>query len=293
MSKIDTFDIAPEDEDKFFKYLKWGNRFVNTRIISKERPMSRGQKEAHAEISNLGLLTALWEGLTQDERDAWASAGFYSGQSGYNLFIQDTSYRLSNNIAGVAVANDYHQYKVAKITIPAGGGYHAFYQFHDDNYNIARKITGTQNSYEPVNIAEAMEFAMSWALNYKANLSPFGASPYARMWVQIQYDDGAGIVVYNKTKDLLLSTDWAYITDAAVGGPHTVVRYYLILEFNNVGGEFFFDVPELDYASQNWTIDANCDFIGDSIPYLGVSIVPSWVNWYPALGSTIRSIYPS
>lgn len=291
MARIDTFDIAPEDEEKFFKYLKWGNRFVNERIISKERPLSRQGTADVIETSYLGTITLLWDSLTQGERDAWASAAFYSGQTGYSLFVQDTSYRLKNSIAGVSTPSDYHQYKVGKIVIPPAAQDQILYQYHPANYNIARKITGTQNSYEPVAITETFGFPLDYAINYKADLVGYGASPWARMYIQIVYNDGAGEVTVNYYTSLSLVTDWAYITGTIASFPHTVVRYYYMLYFNDVAGDFFFDVPEVDYDSQNFALDANCDIIGDNIPALGVTINTPWRNLYPDRDATIVSKY--
>ena len=292
MSRVTTFEVPPEQEELFFKSLRWGNQFVNPRIIAKERPLSRAQKQAVADVSFLPDIAVLWNSLGIDDQNMWADAAFYSGQTGYALFIQDTSYRIKNSISGLATPDVYHQYKVGKIHLPNVAQYNLFAQDHYDAYYIARKITGSQDRLEPVLITETPVWPFFLAINFKTNLVSNGAGSFAFCGVEIEWWDGEDDQVSYIEHALSLQSGWDYKSGSLVDPGGTITRYSVYFEFNNVYGDVWFDVPELIYSSQNFVRDSNCDNIDEDIPNLGVTIEPIWGDAYPSHNATIESVYP-
>lgn len=292
MALINTFDVAPEDQEAFFKYLRWGNRYVSSRIIAKERPLSRRGVEEVIDTSLLDQISALWRGLSGAQQTAWQSAGSWSGQTGYALFVQDTSYRIKNALVGVATPNDYHQYKVVHLNNAVADYLFSISQYHYNEYYIVRKVTGSQNMLEPVFVEEYVTFPFFIRFNMKSSLTLGDPSWYFRMRVSLEYYI-SGVQYYQDTDFVLpLVADWDYyefeVPDpGGVYGVYTVTFYSWYTE-----GYIELDGVEFYHSSQNWAFDPNCDNMLIRYPqFPGIFIPANWQNNVNNSDVTMGSIY--
>jgi hypothetical protein len=293
MALIDGFSIAPENEELFFKAIRWGNRFVNTRLISKERPLSREAKNDVINTSVLPQVSEIWNGLTEEEKTLWVNAAYWAGQTGYNLFVQDTSYRINNGIAGIAVPNEYHQYKVVRVDITQGNKSYTVSQVHNKQYYKLTKVTGTQNQYKPVLITENVTMPMYFRFNLKSNLTKAATVSAFEARVEIDFigPDGYDQTAY--TFNVPINTAWDYFEIPVEGFEYEVLTYAIIFRVQGYTGVFEYDGIEIEHSSQNWAFDSNCDTVGYKQKNYGVYIPLAWyeVNFYK--GIEVVSVYPS
>jgi len=132
----------------------------------------RDRKFQLREISYLFNIAYAWAYLSDEVKAQWAAAGEVVFQHGYNLYVQDKSYRFKHGIGGEPSPSVYHQYLVGHLGVsaPATAALFAFYYNHRIN------------------------FPATFELCYKSNLTSAGANPYARLnFIWTRYYRGANI----------------------------------------------------------------------------------------------------
>ncbi len=88
------------------------------------------------EITYLYQIAYIWNNLSQATKDAWKEAGDVIGQHGYNLFVEDKSYRLKHGIAGEAIPSNFHQFTVGHINIVAPANKAEIVQYNSRRVNF-------------------------------------------------------------------------------------------------------------------------------------------------------------
>ena len=76
---------------------------------------------------------------TAAEIAAWKAAAAVGRQNYWNLFVQDTAYRLKYGIPGLATPSTLHQYKVGRIEIQAPATRVLLTQYHPIKYYVSEK----------------------------------------------------------------------------------------------------------------------------------------------------------
>lgn len=176
-----------------------------------------------ANLPSYSLLTQCadaWNALSDAERTAWNEAGAVCSLQGYNLFVQDKSYRLKHSLAGNATPSLFHQYLIGHLSIPEGAGDCAFKQ---ENLNI-------------------FTFPASIYISAKTSLTADPANgEYIKVSFIYEYDEGGGLQ-YDQTDIVLpLSADWADYSESLTEHTGLTGNWVFRIETHAVKGDFFFD----------------------------------------------------
>ena len=212
------------------------------------------------EITYLFQIVYAWSLFSDEVKANWKTAAEVIGQHGYNLYVQDKSYRIKNAIGGDATPSLYHQYLVGHLNVqsPASGALIA-------QYNSRR-----------------VNFPASFELCFKTNLVSAGADPYARLkFIWTRYYSGQNIES-TEIIDLPLVSGWdkkkQWITQyKGIRG-----KWRLELELHDVTGDIWFDNIWAFYSGEIKVNDPYCEDV---------------VKWWKAVslpdGATFETVYPA
>jgi len=243
---------------------RYNRRFFASGIgnVTKKRTLFR--REDIKNLPTYSLLTQCadaWFLLTSGEKAAWETAALACDLSGYNLFIQDKTYRLMNEIAGNATPNNYHQYLVGHLDIPEGAG------------DFLLKKVGN----------EIMSLPATLHINRNAVLT---ADPAGGEFIKVRfsyvYDDGGGPEWQSDELSLAKSSSWGTETLAITQQTNPTGVFYLEIEGHNVKGDFYFDNFYVSDLNGILTSDRPCEKVENK--FNGI-IIPA--------GMTYSSIYPA
>lgn len=231
-------------------------------VVGKKRDKyNRYERAFIPDESYLASCKILWDLLTPAEQSAWGDAGDFTDLNGYNLFVQDTTYRLKNCIPGVATPVEAHQYKIGHVSIPEGSGNVLF-----------RQSSGyTPSGYITFN---------TW---YKTALSNDGSSPNTiKLRFRYYYLSGGVLTPQVIELSMPLSVDWThYFT-----GQQTVANASggneFEIEANNVKGDLWFDNTFVEDQLNVNTHDRYCNRVDKY-----------WLGLNLPTGVSIESIYPT
>ena len=154
MAQTSALDVPPELVELFHKIVSPSD----TRRTGSVRKHGYLQSRAKVlSLTNRSLLPAirdLRDALTPAEIAAWKSAALAGRQNWWNLFVQDTSYRLKYDIDGLATPSTLHQYKVGRIEIAAPAERVLLTQYHPRKYFVNKKMRGNTTIREDVPVYE-------------------------------------------------------------------------------------------------------------------------------------------
>lgn len=241
--------------------------------------------------SLLPEIATLWAGLTTEQQNAWKSAGSQTNMNGWNLFVQDTAYRIKFGVSGLAVPSDYHQYKVGKLEInsPANGALLA--QYHPAFYYKLQKVPGTKALYNDVKITESLTLPLETGLSFACDMVPFGDDPVARFYAEITSSYQGRNILTEVGFDIPLQTGWTRETVTATEVLGVVRSYNLWLEFNNVRGEFWWDNVLAHHTGTNYARDFRCIDVNNELTRINYMIEKSWEEEFLPNGSAFGSVY--
>jgi len=219
----------------------------------------RAKKHTLKEITYLYQIAYAWANFSQEVKDAWASAGDVIGQHGYNLFVQDKSYRIKNEIVGNATPSIYHQFLVGHINVSAPASNALIAQ-----YNSRR-----------------LDFPASFELCFKTNLTASGADPYAKLkFTWTRYYQGQNIDS-EEVINLPLSQAWTKEEKAITEYEGIRGKWKIELELNDVVGDIWFDNIMVEYSGE---IKLNDPYCMDVERWWRAVDLPS--------GATLETVYP-
>jgi len=115
MARTGCIVVPPGEEDSFPKAERKYQGSFSGIAATANRHIGRRQKERLKDKSYLQDVGGRWSGFDDSKRSNWQSAGGYGGLGGYRLFVQDTSYRKKNDMAGEATPSDHHQFKSLRL----------------------------------------------------------------------------------------------------------------------------------------------------------------------------------
>lgn len=255
--------------------------------------MTRKAKRDVALRSLLPECSELWAGLSQVTKDAWSAAGAVSNYSGWNLFVQDTSYRLKFGIAGLATPSELHQYKVGHVLIEAPAVSASIVQLHPRRYFITRKISGSKGLYEDIAISESLVLPLEVGASYRADLQSTGDNSYARFSAIIE-SHYQGRKIYTDTGfNIDLQSGWTRSTKSISEVLGVARSYVLQLDLNNVRGWLEFDTVLAFHSGINWARDFRCTNINQPLTATHFMVSPSWQALNTPVGVDWGSLYPS
>jgi hypothetical protein len=212
------------------------------------------------EITYLFQIAYAWNLFTDEVRADWATAAAIIGQHGYNLYVEDKSYRIKHVIGGNSTPSIYHQYLVGhlKVESPASGALVA-------QYNTTR-----------------VNFPATFELCYKTDLTAAGDNPSAKLkFTWTRYYQGQNI---ESVEEIILPLSQAWIQDSQSVTQYTGIRgkWRLELELVDVTGDVWFDNVMVTYSGEIKVNDPYC-----------MDVVRWWKNVNPGEGLTLETIYPT
>jgi len=315
MAQTSYIDLTPEEEDLFFKTLKSSDRFQYPRITRKLTLFSVKRKKGLRQRSFLPQIAELWNAFSAAEKEAWNDAAVNQVKNGYNLFVQDQSIRIKNDIAGVATPSLLHQSWVGYLNIEAPATEIKIAQYHPRAYWVRKKVTGKKGMYEPVEVTEDLAFPFRIQLNYKANLTAQSGNAFAKFYALIRHSF-QGVDYYTSCEipldfdtsgegDEGWKSDFASVSlfgvsgfgDFHFGSISEYLTYYigytLYFHLYDLRGTLLFDNIKIEHSSQNWARDPFCKNINEGFTKAFFQVPKHWVAVELPAGATFESFYPT
>ena len=264
---------------------RYGSVTKNGHLLSKEKKLKVSTRSLLPQISEY------WAALTPAQRAAWKSAGEASNYNQWNLFVQDTAYRLKYGLPGVATPSDLYQYKVGKLTIAAPASGARLKQYHPESYYKMKKVTGTKGLFKEVEIKEKLQLPLTIGMSYKSNLTKVDDWAYARAYATIFSNYQGRTIETNCGFDLLENTPWVRDSATATEVIGEVRSYDLSLDFNGVRGEFYWDNVVARHTGTNYARDWRCLDVNNSLTRSNYQIEKSWEEEFLPTGAAFDSVY--
>ena len=293
MAQTSYIDLTPEQEDLFFKGLNSQDRFTYPRVTRKLTLFSVKRKHGLSQRSFLPAIALLWNAFSDAERLAWSNAGAECGLNGWRLFVQDQSYRIKNDIAGVATPTLLHQALVGFLNIEAPATEIKIAQYHPRAYWVSHKVYGKKGMYVPLEVTEDFALPLKIQLNYKSNLVSQGAGSFAKFYAVVR-SSYQGVDRFDNIEiPLDLITDWKEADATLTTVLGYVIGYTLYFHLYNLRGTLEFDNIEAEHSSQNWCRDPFCKNINEGFTKAFFQIPKHWVAVELPDGATYESFYPT
>jgi hypothetical protein len=292
MAKTSYIDIDSATEEKYYGQLQSGDRFIFPRVIKKSSFNTRKHKKGLSAKTLLPQISVLWSAMSQGERNAWIAAGAYSSISGWKAFVADQSYRIKNDIAGVATPSVYHQDLVGQLHLEGSHPDLKLIQPHPSTYFISKKVVGKKSMYVPILFTERLILPLQIGLSYKSNLTKTDSDGFARFYSVVRrLYQGRNIDTF-LTIELDLITDWKTVTAtlSSVLGQYT--QYVLYLHCYHLTGDLFCDNMKAVHSSQNWIRDPFCKDINQDFTRAFYQVPKHWTATDITEGCWFESVYP-
>jgi len=293
MAKTSYINIPAGLEKLYKNNLQSGNRYIFPRIVRKHKFISREKKSLLYYRQMVTLCAEYWKELSQGDRDLWIEAAGYSNQRGYNLFVQDTVYRIKYGIPGLATPDNLHQFKVGRIVIEAPSDAIRLAQFHPYSYYIQKKVAGTKSQYAPVEVTEPFTLPLEISINYKSYLEAAGANPSATFYAEIYHNYQGATRTTTLALPIDLASDWTNVSDtisSVIGEP---IGYALFIDIQDCTGELQFDDVKAVHSSVNWVRDYKCNAIDVSFTKQFYQVPRNWVPQIISDDAWFDSVYPT
>lgn len=224
------------------------------------RFLPRKRRLALREISYLFAIAKVWSGFSEEVKNSWKAAGDVIGQHGYNLYVQDKSYRVKHVIGGDATPSLYHQYLVGHLNIQSPAISALIAQYNSRRVN----------------------FPASFELCYKTNLTAAGGSPSAKLkFTWTRYTGGQNVESV-ETINLPLSGGWTRETKSITQYSGIRGKWRLELELTDVTGDIWFDNLWAFYDGELKINDPYCE-----------DVVKWWKGLNLPSGVTFETVYPT
>lgn len=285
-------DIPDEWKEYFDKLIQWNNRYYNAGPKKKIGIIPEKKKNDVPSRSLLPQISELWRGLSESEQNFWKSAGSQTNYNGWNLFVQDTSYRLKYGHEGLATPSDYHQYKVGRLQIDAPADTLVIQQEHPAEWWKKVKIRGSKSLYEAVPIYEQLMLPLTIGISYRSELTAINDNPIAKFYAKIissyQGQDIETEVGFN----LNLAQSWTRQTETSTEVLGVARWYTLLIELRNVRGFIEFDNLESRHTGTNYGRDIRCTNIDAAFSKIYFQVAKAWELIEGNSYTDYDSVYP-
>lgn len=291
MATVGGLEVPPELLKLWNDFLRPVSRQKYGSIAKKGHLLTPKAKLAVSQRSLLPQVAALWQGLTAAEQFAWQHAAQQNAQTGWRLFVQDTSYRLKYGLPGLSVPNYYHQFKVGHVDINAPAAGVKLVQYHPASYYKRRKVRGTKSQYEEVEVKEKLTLPLVFGMSYRTNLTAVSENATISIYAKI-LSSYQGRTIENETRiSLPLSSDWARQTATITEVLGTVRSYNIFIDVSGCRGWFEFDNVVCYHSGSNYARDYRCGDINNTLTTTNYQIEKSWEELLLPDGAAYDSIY--
>lgn len=249
------------------------------------------KKRAVSQRSLLPEIRDLWNALSDSERLDWKNAATNSDQKGWNLFVQDTAYRLKYGLSGLATPSDLHQYKVGKLEILAPADGATLVQYHPNKYWKLQKVTGSKALYIDVPVYEHLQLPLTVGLSYNTNMVATSGSGKITFYAKIiSHYQGRDITTLQAI-DIPLSSAWSRQTTTATEVLGVARSYELWIDCVDVRGTFHWDNVLSSHSGTNYARDYRCNDVNNTLTRINYQIEKSWEEVYLPSGAAFDSVY--
>jgi hypothetical protein len=259
MSIVTGLDIPPENYELFRKACDINQSFGRERIEKKAVVYRTRNFSSLIERSSFQSISNKWDLLSSLERSAWEDAGYWANMSGWDLFQQDTLYRINNGLAGTATPSEYHQLMVGKLTIEAPAESCIIRQ----NWNMG--MGGT----------------FYYMFNFQASFVSTGAGSYMDTFFYWSEIDEWDEVYYWEENVGLWNTDTWDWWDDGYGDTDGYTLYYFEIVIYKYRGILYFDGLVFNHEDENIARDWQCN-----------DVDPNWVKTFFPVGCKLETVYP-
>ena len=292
MALTGTLEVPPELLELFNKIISPSN----TRTTGAVR--KHGYLQSRQKIANLTTRSLLPEirdlklTLTPAEIIQWKAAAKAQNSNWWNLFVQDTAYRIKYGINGLAVPSVIHQYKVGRIEIAAPAERVVLTQYHPNKYYINKKKRGNTTIREDVPVYEILQLPLTIGLSYRSQLLPTRSNYRVRMYATVFSSYQGRTIETEHELPLELSSDWQQKT-TQISEVLGAVRYYqLFIELDGVQGWLEFDNTKAIHTGTNWARDYRCNDVNNELTRTNFQIEKSWEEIFLPYKAAFGSVYP-
>lgn len=293
MARTNYLDIPLGQEEKYYSGLQSGDRFVFPRIVRKNAFFSRVKIKGLKAKSYLPTISNLWENFTDEQKTAWKNIDPRAHPHGWRTFIADQSKRIKLGYEGVATPNEYHQDMVGAINIEAPAEEVLIAQYHPAYYYIKKKVQGTKNTYEPIQITEQFSLPFSISINYKSDLVSTGTGSFCKFYARVRHFYQGRDIDTNLEINIPLSGGWATLDQTLSLVLGEVVGYTLFIHLYKVTGTLLFDNLKAEHAGQNWLRDTYCKDISQIFTRAYYQVPKNWAPITLPDGTDYDSLYPN
>lgn len=273
--------------------LQYSNRYINAGVRKKSGIIPEKKKYNVPSRSFLPAVAEMWNALTEPEREAWKTAAGQTNLNGWNLFVQDTCYRMKYGYTGLAVPSNYHQYKVGRLQIEAPASKLVISQSHPIEWYKLKKVTGTKNQYHEVSVTERLMLPLTLGLSYRSDLTAAGDTPIAKFYAKVISHYQGRDIETTAGFDIDLSTDWTRETTTLTEVLGVARWYDLFIELRDVRGYVEFDNVLASHTGSNYARDFRCNDIDTPISRTFFQVTKSWEAIEVPTGSDFESVYPA
>lgn len=257
--------------------LKIRELIIGTSVEKKKTVYSREQLDVLIEQSQLDPLSLLWEVQGDDVKSNYSTAAGYSNLTGYQLFVQEVTYRLINGIEGIRKVFNAWQYKVWQITVDEASPEFYVWQEHPTEYYLRTKVPGTKNTYQWVYTEEYPEPDILVEFSYYNDFQYADDPDFFDWYLYVEgIRDGQDDADYF-TYDLDVKADWAQVSELVETGFEEIYYYEFGIEQYPLYGKMWMDNLRLVHTSQNWAFDSRCELVGTRIIDYGDGPDFGWV----------------
>lgn len=292
MALAGALEVPPELVEAFRKIMSSTSNRRSGAIRRHGYIPSRAQVVKLTTKSLLPQIRDYWMALEPAELAAWKAAAAVTRMNGWNLFVQDTAYRIKYGLPGLATPSLLHQYKVGRVEINAPAQRVLLAQYHPNKYWVSKKMVGNTSQREDIPVFEKLRLPLTIGCSFRANLTAVSDTPKARFYA-IVYSSYQGRTIESEVGfDIPLQTDWT-LGEATITEVIGVSRdYNLWIELDGVRGSFEWDNVVARHTGTNWARDLRCNDVNNELTRVNFQIEKSWEEQFLPTGAAFDSVYP-
>ena len=291
MARTNYIDIPVGQEELYYNGVQSGDRFVFPRIVRKNKFFSRKKKSKLKARSYLTTIKEIWAGFTEQQKQDWKDDP-HDTQHGWRTFVADQSKRIKFDLVGTATPNEFHQDMVGAVNIESPAEEVLIAQYHPAAYYIRKKVQGTKNTYEPIQVTEEVSLPIDLSINYKSDLISTGAGSFCKFYATVRSFYQGRDIDTNLEIDIPLVGGWANLTNSLSVVLGEVVGYTLFIHLYKVTGTLLFDNVKAEHSGQNWVRDTYCRDISQIFTRAYYQVPKNWAPITLPEGTDYDSLYP-
>lgn len=285
--------IPPELEEKYYKALQSGERFILPRIRPKTVILSRERIAGLTRKSYLPAIAILWHAFTDEQKAVWKAVSPYPRKHGWCSFVADQCKRIKFGIPGTATPDEFHQNNIGRLLIESPAEELKIIQPHPASYWVSKKVKGTKSMYEPVVVEEHLSLPFKITISRKSNLVSTGEGSFVRFYASIRHMYQGQNLNHDEIIEIPLVSDWAKQESIVSALAGTVAAYSLYFHLYKVRGTLEIDLVKAEHSGSNWARDTYCKKIEQDFTRGFYQVPKHWAPITMPAGTDYESVYPT